>query len=86
LGEVDIFISFSGENSKRVADLIYYFLPLLIQSTKPLISTEDIKKGALWTVELMKLLSESKLGIICVTQDNIKNPWLLFEAPCANMT
>jgi TIR domain len=80
LGEVEIFISFSGNNSKKVAELIYEYLPLLIQSTKPLISIEDIKKGALWPNELMTLLIESKFGIICVTQDNINNPWLLFEA------
>ena len=36
--------------------------------------------GVVWAQELGKELEESDFGILCLTQDNVQAPWLLFEA------
>jgi hypothetical protein len=75
-----VFISWSGELSKKVAELISIWLPDTLQGIKTWISSEDIDKGAIWFNEIAGTLSETNFGIICLTSDNINNPWILFEA------
>ncbi len=77
---MNIFISWSGDLSKNVAILLKDFLKKVIQATKPFVSSEDIAKGAPWFNELMSQLNESSFGIVCLTPDNIEQPWLLFES------
>jgi len=43
-------------------------------------------KGVRWTPELTKKLEESKVGIICLTRDNLSEPWILFEAGAISKT
>lgn len=43
-------------------------------------SDEDINSGARWAGEIAKELAGANFGVICVTQENMHNPWLLFEA------
>jgi hypothetical protein len=43
-------------------------------------------KGIRSTPELAKRLEESKVGIICLTRDNLKEPWILFEAGAISKT
>ena len=43
-------------------------------------SDTDIEKGARWENEISLRLAESDLGIICLTPDNLEEPWVLFEA------
>ena len=74
-----VFISWSGKRSKMVAQAFVDFLQVTIQAAQPWIST-DIDKGKRWDPELAKSLSESKVGVICLTSDNLVEPWLLFEA------
>ncbi len=73
-----IFISWSGEPSLRLAVALRDWLPSIIQSVEPWMSSEDIEKGARWSHELAKCLEESKVGIICVTEDNRDSPWATF--------
>lgn len=56
------------------------WLPSVIQSITPYVSSEDIDKGARWSTDIAKELENSSFGILCVTKDNIEAPWLLFEA------
>jgi hypothetical protein len=44
------------------------------------VSSEDIKKGDRWSIELSRQLDETRFGIICVDATNINSPWLNFEA------
>ena len=74
-----VFLSWSGPRSKAVADAFAWWLPQVIQAIDPSISS-DIDKGKRWSDEISNQLEETKLGIICLTQDNLKAPWLLFEA------
>lgn len=43
-------------------------------------SADDIQKGRFWTGELRRSLRTHRTGILCVTPENYKEPWLNFEA------
>jgi hypothetical protein len=75
-----IFISWSGELSKKVAEHLSTWIQDTLQGTKTWISTEDIDKGTFWFSEIADTLAEAKYGILCLTPDNLSNPWILFEA------
>lgn len=77
---MNIFISWSGEKSKKVAELLSSWLPVLLQEIKPWISTRDIQSGSSWFLEINKKIAASSAGIICVTSDNLESRWLNFEA------
>jgi len=75
-----IFISWSGDKSKEIASVFKDWIPAVIQAAKPYFSPNDIDKGARWSNEIAKELEASRIGIICLTDDNLKAPWLMFEA------
>lgn len=75
-----VFISWSGERSKFVAAKLRDWLPDVIQDVEPWMSASDIDAGARWGQSVQEELSESRFGIICVTNDNQTAPWILFEA------
>lgn len=75
-----VFISWSGTTSHRVAVLIRDWLPSVIQSIEPYVSSEDIDKGTRWSTDIAGELHASSYGIIWLTKDNILAPWINFEA------
>jgi hypothetical protein len=75
-----VFISWSGERSKAVAEVLDEWLQCVIQAIDPWLSSKDIERGALWFTEISAKLAETSIGIICLTQDNKNKPWILFEA------
>lgn len=75
-----IFLSWSGNTSHEVALVLKEWLPSVIQSIKPFVSSEDIDKGARWNINIASELEVSRFGILCVTSDNLNAPWLVFEA------
>jgi hypothetical protein len=83
---MQVFVSWSGSRSKLVGEAIRAWLPKVIQSIKPWMSNEDIEAGSRWLTEISDTLTKSKIGIICVTEENQHNPWLLFEAGALSKT
>ncbi|MCL2873371.1 MAG: toll/interleukin-1 receptor domain-containing protein [Defluviitaleaceae bacterium] len=75
-----IFISWSGEPSKKIAEIMRKWIKNVIQSVEPFVSSEDIEKGSRWSADIAKELEDTNFGLLCVTKDNFKAPWLLFEA------
>ncbi|MFZ0771294.1 MAG: hypothetical protein WCA49_05065 [Candidatus Sulfotelmatobacter sp.] len=74
-----VFLGWSGETSKKVALALHGWIPRVIQSVKPYISSEDIAKGARWAAEIAKELQTCNYGIICITDENADSPWINFE-------
>jgi hypothetical protein len=75
-----IFISWSGPLSGQVAMVLRDWLPSVLQTIEPYVSSEDIDKGARWIADLSRELESSGYGIVCVTANNVGAPWLNFEA------
>jgi len=81
-----IFISWSGETSRKLAIELRDWIPSVIQSIVPYVSSEDIDKGTRWSTDISKELSDSNYGILCVTKDNLNASWLNFEAGALSKT
>jgi TIR domain len=77
-----IFISWSGDRSKAVASALKVWLKDVFQTVEPWMSSHDILPGDQWLSELREALELSHFGILCLTLENLKAPWLLFEAGC----
>jgi hypothetical protein len=77
---VKIFISWSGAQSKGFASKLADWLPDVIQSVKPFVSVDDVDKGSRWANVVAKELEEASFGIICLTRESLRSPWLNFEA------
>lgn len=75
-----VFLSWSGQRSKEVANLLSDWLCCVIQASRPWISTRDLDRGSLWFGEINDQLKDTTVGIICLTQENKNRPWILFEA------
>jgi len=63
-----------------VAEALRDWLPYVIQAAEPWMSDSDIAPGDRWSVSLADQLEDAHFGIICLTPDNLKAPWLHFEA------
>ncbi len=75
-----IFLSWSGERSRRMANVLRAWIPDVIQAVEPWMSEHDIGKGGRGLREIADELSECNFGILCVTADNQNSQWVNFEA------
>jgi hypothetical protein len=75
-----VFISWSGNRSRAVADLMADWIKCVLQATQPWMSDRDIDRGSLWFSEINGQLQEISVGIVCLTNENKGKPWILFEA------
>ncbi len=76
----DVFISWSGIKSRKLAEALREWIPSVLQFAKPYYTPNDIEKGAKWSSEIAGKLASCKVGIVCLTADNHQKPWILFEA------
>src|SRR5579871_4502302 len=83
---MNVFISWSGETSRRIANTLHDWIPYVIQAVHPFVSAGDIEKGQRWSQVLGSELAKTDYGIICVTSDNLNAPWLHFEAGALSKT
>ena len=78
-----IFVSWSGPNSKEFAKGLKYLLEKDVFSNTDIecfVSDQDIASGADWWNKIKKELRTCKLGILCITKENLRAPWIHFEA------
>lgn len=81
-----VFLSWSGERSRHIAEALRLWLKDVIQALDPWVSATDIEKGTRWGVELATQLEGTRFGIICLTPENLTAPWVLFEAGALSKT
>lgn len=77
--KLKLFVSWSGERSRLMAEAITEWLPRVLQSAAPWMSNQ-IAKGERWSERIGEKLAHYQIGIVCVTPENLSAPWLLFEA------
>lgn len=75
-----LFLSWSGETSKAVAQALKEWVPLIIQGVNPWLSKQDIGAGSRWSTEIATELSAANFGIVCLTRENSSAPWIHFES------
>jgi len=80
-----VFICWSGRRSRYIAETLSDWLQQVLQAVQPLISS-DIEKGTRWFEELSSNLEDSKIAIICLTNDNLDSKWIHFEAGAISKT
>ena len=76
---MEVFISWSGERSRKVGELLKVWIRNVMQHVRPWFSA-DIARGSVWFNELSNALQNTKAGIICITKENRDAPWILFKA------
>jgi hypothetical protein len=79
---VDIILSWSGTDSREVAETFKGWIPRVNPALRPWISTQDIAKGKRWFDELMKPLSTAKSILVFVTPSNVRSSWIYYEVGC----
>lgn len=82
----NVFISWSGERSRWVAEALQDWLPKVIQTARPWMSDKDVKKGSRGLHEIAKALDGISVGISCLTPENLREPWILYEAGALSKT
>ncbi len=75
-----LFLSWSKARSNQVATVLREWIPSVIHRVEPWMSSEDIEKGQRWGIELSEALASTSHGLLCVTAENMREPWLSFEA------
>lgn len=75
-----VFISWSGDRSRGLADILRRWFPSVLQAVRPYFSPDDVSKGARWSTEIAKELEASRIGLLVLTPENQDAPWLVFEA------
>ena len=76
---MNLMLSWSKPQSKAVASALHDWLPSVLPGIEPWISTKDIDKGREWFQELQGTLASTKVCIICVTEENVRSPWIYYE-------
>ena len=81
-----VFVCWSGPLGEKLGEAIRNWLPNVVQSVKPYFTPADVDKGSRWLPDIAEELNESKVGIICVTRENLQSDWIHFEAGALSKT
>ena len=84
--EMQVFLSWSGKESKQLAEIFKDWLPNILQYTKPYMSAKDINLGERWNDNITSSLRDTDFGLIFVTPSNINAPWINYEAGALSKT
>lgn len=75
-----VFLSWSGNTSKKIALALRTWLKFVLPGIEPWMSKVDMESGKLWPLELANELSNIDFGILCLTAENLREPWIYYEA------
>ena len=75
-----VFISHSLPRSQALAATLGDFVRRVVPGTEPWVSESGIDKGARFMSEIRENLRQSLAGIVCLTPENLTEPWILYEA------
>jgi hypothetical protein len=67
-------------SAKRSRNFYRLGLRTCFKGTKAWLSEADIDKGKIWFGAITEQLSDTGVGILCLTLENRYSPWILFEA------
>jgi hypothetical protein len=75
-----IFVSWSGDLSRQLAESLREWLPKALQYVKPYFTPSDTEKGSRWETEIIENLKTSKVCVIALTRESLDSNWVTFEA------
>jgi len=75
-----IFLSWGGEKSRQLGEVIRTWLPNVHQRVEVFFSPNDIEKGAKWDTEIEAQLKDTIFCIVCLTAEAMQSAWVNFEA------
>jgi hypothetical protein len=78
--EPNVFLTWSGERSGAVARALRDWLRQVVQQSRPWMSERDIHAGKRWRGEIKRQLDTIRVGVLCLTPENVAKPWVNFEA------
>ena len=74
-----LFISWSGEHSLLMAQNLHEWLPNVIQTVTPWVSSRDLTSGK-WDAQLCEQLKSADAVIVVLTPRNYSSVWMAFES------
>ncbi|MFB7884976.1 TIR domain-containing protein [Microbacterium sp. NPDC056057] len=78
---MDIFISWSGADTRAIAEFLRAWLPkVLMGRVTPFVSSQDISKGARGMGVIASSLEGTGFGLVLLTHANQDAKWINFEA------
>ena len=75
-----VFIIWSGARSKPAAEAFHDWLPQVLDYVEPRLNRGDTDAGDRLSAHTFEEVESSHFGLLCLTHDNMTDPWLLFEA------
>ena len=72
-----VFISWSGQHSKKLGEVLRDWLPGVLQLVTPYFTPSDIEKGTRWSTDIAKELSASQIDR--ATKQLVKIPLAMYE-------
>jgi hypothetical protein len=79
-GKFGVFLSWSGDTSRKLAEAIGSLIPNVFQDVKTFVSSNDIDAGSSWFGRISEELNATEFGVLCLTNENLAKQWIHFEA------
>ena len=76
----EVFISWSGEKANKYAKFLEGILNQIFGKRTETFYSGNIESGTVWLERINQALEQSKIGIIILTKESMKKPWVNFEA------
>ena len=78
--EMKIFVSWSKQKSRRLAEATKKLILNVLGNSVQIFFSPDMYRGTCVDNEIHNNLLGSDKCIVCITSENYKNPWLMYEA------